>query len=128
MGEKWRNEIKDREKLKKEGATWVLLPFRSEGSTDREERKMEVKVRGDKRLSSDEQNGNLCSDQRAWRGKNSLQKMLGASTPLSQSQSQMSYISALLCFKIKKRGKICFSDVKKNPLRLDRVTAGRQTQ
>lgn len=82
MGEKWRNEIKDREKLKKEGATWVLLPFRSEGSTDREERKMEVKVRGDKRLSSDEQNGNLCSDQRAWRGKNSLQKMLGASTPL----------------------------------------------
>lgn len=37
VGEKWRNE-------RKEGATWVLLPFRSEGSTDREERKMEVKV------------------------------------------------------------------------------------
>lgn len=112
----------------KEGATGVLLPFRSEGSTDREERKMEVKVRGDKRLSSDEQNGNLCSDQRACRGKNTLQKLLGASTPLSQSQSHMSYINSLLCFKIKKRGKSGFLVLKKNPLRLGRVTAGRQTQ
>lgn len=48
----------------KEGAGWALLPFRSEEGTERGE-KIEVKVRGDKRFSSDEQNVNLCSDQRA---------------------------------------------------------------
>lgn len=63
-GKKWRNEIKDRE-IKLKRGSGMGSPFRSEEHTDREERKVEVKVRGDKRFSSNEQNVNLCSDQRA---------------------------------------------------------------
>lgn len=62
VGQKWRNEMKDREELKR-GSRTDQREVLAEG------RKVEVKVRADKRLSCGEQNGNLCSDQRAalWR-------------------------------------------------------------
>lgn len=82
---------------------------------------MEVKVRGDKRLSSGEQNCNLCSDQRA-----SLWRQEGGKSPADDARSfqlyqrhrlKMSRPNSLLCVKIKERGEISALLGLKRPLR-----------
>lgn len=67
-------------------------------------------MRGDKRLSSGEQNGNLCSDQRAslWRqegGRGGMprRRCEELPSPLSRSQSES---EPLFCVTIKERGEI----------------------
>lgn len=77
VGEKWRNEIKD-------GCSFLS----DQRNVLREGRKLEVKVRGDKRLSSGEQNGNLCSDQRA-----SLWRQEGGKSPADDVRSFHTFIT-----------------------------------